>query len=269
MWLIIVFPTNAKAQNYDTTTSPDTLNLYTTPSADSLAYEEENVISEVEEAQALVEVPNLFDTLKTKNTFPEKGKALEERYKTGLKRDPDFWYADSAFHKTITKVDLQPYEPAEKKKWKKDLLMAIIIVTFFILLWIYLKETRSGLFAKPNRELKNEATDEEWEEKDLFSIPYEKVIHKALNEKNYRLAIRYQFLKALKGISEAGVIKFRADKTNTACLFELINTTYYEPFGKLLRYYEYVWYGNLDISEEIYLKLENAFKQFFQMLNRA
>jgi len=90
----------------------------------------------------------------------------------------------------------------------------------------------------------------------------EKLILKAIENKNYRLATRYYYLRLLKKLKEAGLIQWNADKTNREYLQELKNSDLKPLFKNLTFIYDYVWYGNYNPEEEDFQKIKNDFNSF-------
>lgn len=93
---------------------------------------------------------------------------------------------------------------------------------------------------------------------------YDALIAKAVQEKNYRLAVRYSFLQSLKKLSDSGLVQFSADKTNYQYVIELRGKPYEKPFASLSLNYEYVWYGKFEIGEDTYARLSRNFRSFNQ-----
>ncbi|MCH5682976.1 DUF4129 domain-containing protein [Niabella sp. W65] len=98
--------------------------------------------------------------------------------------------------------------------------------------------------------------------KDIFSIEYAAAIKEALNNKNYRLAIRLHYLQLLKMLSEKGVIHYQPDKTNFDYLLQVRSTPHYSDFSGLTRQYEYSWYGLFPISQSQYEQIDLLFTNF-------
>ena len=58
------------------------------------------------------------------------------------------------------------------------------------------------------------------------------------------------------------IIELAADKTNNNYVRELTNKNYQQDFAALTLNYEYVWYGEFAIDENIYRRLATDFLQF-------
>lgn len=91
---------------------------------------------------------------------------------------------------------------------------------------------------------------------------YTKLITQAVSSKNYRLAIRYYYLQALQKLTAKGAIDFSPDKTNYEYVQELTGKPYKKEFATLTLHYEYAWYGEFDINQNIFESIEQKFKQF-------
>ncbi|MBH8568872.1 DUF4129 domain-containing protein [Microvirga sp. STS02] len=70
---------------------------------------------------------------------------------------------------------------------------------------------------------------------------------------NWRLAVRLGYLQLLKTLSDRGLINWQPDKTNHAYLAELPPTgAIRDDFREITRQFEFVWYGELALSEPLY-----------------
>ncbi|BAO74324.1 hypothetical protein [Winogradskyella sp. PG-2] len=113
------------------------------------------------------------------------------------------------------------------------------------------KEEGSVLFSEEEQIIKNE------------DIPA--LIKEAINQKNYRLAIRYYYLLSLKYLSESDRIEWEAQKTNEDYIKEIEKEHLKTSFKDITRIYDYVWYGEFSVDA---LKFE-ALKSPFEELNKT
>ncbi len=90
---------------------------------------------------------------------------------------------------------------------------------------------------------------------------YDALIHQSCKLANYRMALRYLFLKTLRQLSDKGLLHQSVDKTNFQYVQE-IATDKRKDFAALVLNYEYVWYGHLDISREQFEQLEKNYISF-------
>ncbi|WP_211207802.1 DUF4129 domain-containing protein [Gracilimonas tropica] len=97
----------------------------------------------------------------------------------------------------------------------------------------------------------------------LHQKNYDELLRKAVDSNNFKDAVRILYLKALRELSQADLILWKADKTNSDYLRELSGHPAKSTFTRLTFFYEYVEYGDFRIDEvgfnkfwEIYQNLE-------------
>lgn len=95
---------------------------------------------------------------------------------------------------------------------------------------------------------------------------YQILINQSVNNKNYRMAIRYFYLLTLQKLAAKGVIQFLPEKTNAQYITELSGTNYRENFLMLTSQYENAWYGGFTISPDMFERIQNNFTIFYNQL---
>lgn len=93
------------------------------------------------------------------------------------------------------------------------------------------------------------------------------LITQALQEENYRLAIRYQYLKTLKKLTQATLISYEFDKTNSDYFKEIANQQLNDQFKKVTTLYDYSWYGNFNVTKASYNKAQQDFKKVENLIS--
>lgn len=183
-----------------------------------------------------------------------------------LKSDPDFDYVKTGLKKKV--IEEEESKPEQKKQIPKadwlSYVPYIAIVLFAGLLIWYLLANNFILFRKKKERQDGDSPIEEHQ--DLFSLDYAYQIQKALEQKNYRLAIRLQYLELLKKLTDKELIHFLPDKTNFDYLMQLRGSVYYDDFFAVTRNYEYSWYGLFDITEGMYQKINSVFQNLKQRI---
>ena len=140
------------------------------------------------------------------------------------------------------------------------------ILAVFLIGFIVYKLFLGENFFKRNRSYKN-ISDTQKEEEDISDpSAYDTLISQAVANKNYRLAIRYSYLKTLQMLAGSGLLQFSADKTNYQYVNELHGKPYQNDFASITLNYEYVWYGKFEIGEDVYARLFKDYKSFHQKL---
>lgn len=94
------------------------------------------------------------------------------------------------------------------------------------------------------------------------------LIQKALDAKDYRLAVRYSYLYMLQLMSEQEIIDWQLQKTNHDYENEIKKPDLKKAFTKITRLYDYVWYGDFDIDEPQYQKAEIIFSTVQKALKK-
>ncbi len=138
-----------------------------------------------------------------------------------------------------------------------------LLAVCFIAVVVYLLFFKDGFFKGNTRSIP--AAAENKEDADLApGADMDTLIANALRNGNYRLAVRYQYLKCLHRLCDRNILQFAADKTNYQYVQEIGNAALRNDFAGLTLHYEYVWYGEFAIDEIIYKKLETGFTAFLQ-----
>ncbi len=105
-----------------------------------------------------------------------------------------------------------------------------------------------------------------YEDEDIQEINLSALLHQAITDKDFRLAIRYYFLSTLKALSKKEFIDYHKDKTNSEYLFEIENIATRKEFSYLLYVYSYVWYGEFPVDETNFKAAQNKYQSFLKSL---
>lgn len=136
-----------------------------------------------------------------------------------------------------------------------------ILAAFFIAFILYKLFFIQGFFQRQIAKSNVTALPEETENL-LQGADYTKLITQAAGNKNYSMAIRYHFLQTLQKLVQKDAIQFAPDKTNYQYIHEIEGKTYKKEFVSLSMHYEYIWYGGFNINEDIFIAIQEKFKQF-------
>ncbi|MCX7743131.1 MAG: DUF4129 domain-containing protein [Flavobacteriales bacterium] len=100
------------------------------------------------------------------------------------------------------------------------------------------------------------------EEENIHEISFNQEIASAEASGNFRKAIRLHYLQILKALADHSLITWEIQKTNHEYAKELRNTAYADDFSILTYWFDYVWYGEFNISKEMYAVIREKFEQF-------
>jgi len=121
-------------------------------------------------------------------------------------------------------------------------------------------------FWKPSKKSRKLSDKLVYEDEDLHELHLEALLESALQQKNFRLAIRYYYLMVLKGLSSKKIIVYHKDKTNSEYLFEIENTVVKNQFSYLSYVYSYVWYGEFPVDEKSFKRAQDKYQSFLNTL---
>jgi len=102
------------------------------------------------------------------------------------------------------------------------------------------------------------------EEEHIEDVDVETELEKAYRLENYRMALRMKFLLVLQNMSINNDIDWKFEKTNRDYAAELRGTPLYSGFKTISGIFEWVWYGNHEITKEEFDHYSIAFNQFNQ-----
>ncbi|MBU2995114.1 hypothetical protein KO500_01650 [Cellulophaga baltica] len=149
----------------------------------------------------------------------------------------------------------------------KILLYVLIIggVVFLIVKMVLNKEGR-WLF-KRKKDAANELDYEIGE--NIQEVNFEALIDEALQAKDYRLAVRYNYLLVLKKLDQYNIISYDSQKTTYDYQIALEGTAYATGFNKATYYYTYIWYGEFAIDEKEYTTASTVYSQILKSFKNA
>jgi hypothetical protein len=196
-----------------------------------------------------------------------------------LKSDRNYWYVDQTPSGERESPPPGVNEKGKKERqerikksreinfpsWVRALFWIILIGGFVALLIGFLATSDIRLFREKPRPV-----EEQIEEKptdNIFEMNFETEIAKAIETKNYRLAVRLMYLRTLRDLTNRNLINYAHEKTNSDYLFQLGGTPYYKNFFKLTRSFDYTWYGHFELSQDVFAMIQNDFSSFKRQLS--
>ncbi|QEC66244.1 DUF4129 domain-containing protein [Panacibacter ginsenosidivorans] len=117
---------------------------------------------------------------------------------------------------------------------------------------------RLSLFATEQQSL----TAYKVESEDIHAIPFDTAINEALQQGNYRLAIRLSYLQNLKLLTDKELIDWHPNKTNTDYWLEIADTSLQRSFKSVTSIFEYAWYGSHSVTREDFETMKEELLQF-------
>jgi len=138
-------------------------------------------------------------------------------------------------------------------------------IVLFLLLKFFLKVNSNSIIdTSKNKSIVSITEEEELiKNKDIL-----KLIQQAISNKNYRLAVRYYYLNILKQLEHQQFIIWEQQKTNEDYSKEIVQQNIKKSFVNLTRLYDFVWYGNFNINEAEFMRVESDFLQASNLIQK-
>lgn len=131
----------------------------------------------------------------------------------------------------------------------------LIVFALYILVKLLVGDNASSFFGRQRKLVAPLNIQEEH----IENVDLDGYIKNALKEENYRLAIRYMYLKSLKLLSLNNIIEWHFEKTNSDYYREIESVDLKENFKKASYLYDNIWYGEFALDKKGF---ENAQKDF-------
>ena len=137
---------------------------------------------------------------------------------------------------------------------------ALGIIVLYLLIKFLMDNPVSSVFKTEHKTIEGFSYVEE----DIKQVNFDKLIADALNQKNYRLATRYMYLKSLKLLANKNIIEWHFEKTNSDYINEIKDSKLKSIFKRISHIYEYIWYGEFPIDEDTFNKNSIDFNQLLK-----
>lgn len=199
---------------------------------------------------------------KFEEKFQSKYKSEEFDYST-IKPRESLWEKMKKRISALLRSIFGEVDPLKSANYAEIILrfLAIVIIglVIYFLLKFLLSKDGNFFFGKKNKKLN--IADQDLKE-NIHEINFPESINNFERKKDYRSAIRYQFLFILKKLSDKKSIEWNPEKTNKDYLAELKDKNQKSSFKDLVYIFNNVWYGEFEVNEQSYLRFKDQFKKF-------
>ncbi|UJH92021.1 DUF4129 domain-containing protein [Antarcticibacterium sp. 1MA-6-2] len=135
-----------------------------------------------------------------------------------------------------------------------------LVLGFFV--WLFLKLNPGASILE---EQKAPQVSFNEEEELVRSGDISELIENAINSGDYRLAVRYYYLQLLRILDDKDLINYEYQKTDSEYLAE-VNNEFKSPLKKIMRLYDFIWYGNFPVTAEDFSRVQSSFLNFKSLL---
>ena len=145
---------------------------------------------------------------------------------------------------------------------------ALIKYGFFTFVILYIIRKLFGADLKNLFYNKAEVSSIEYETitENIHALDYGKDIQAAIQQGNYRKAVRLYYLKTLKVLADKEIIQWKKDKTNGDYRREVSQSNHALSFGEVTRLFDYIWYGEFPVDKPLFEQTEQKFQQFIKTI---
>ena len=214
----------------------------------------------------------IYKVFKAENDLNVDVRMLPENRIDIFKNDPELNYdnklpeADDWITKIKNWINQQLAALASSETYSTILdylYYGLMIVALFLIVRGIIKADRRGLLFGKLRPDTIKLTEIE---EDISKLDFDDLISSAIDSKNYKLAIRYLFLKSIQLLAEKGIIELRNNKTNYQYLSEIKNKQIAQEFQSATTKFEWTWYGNFPIDDDMMKTSHTEFINLFGLI---
>ncbi len=141
----------------------------------------------------------------------------------------------------------------------------LIVFAIYILVKLLVGDNASSFFSRKSKMVAPLNIQEEH----IENVDLDSYIKNALKEENYRLAIRYMYLKSLKLLSLNNIIDWHFEKTNSDYYREIASESLKENFKITSYLYDNIWYGEYALDKAGFENAKKDFERLNQNLKNA
>ena len=187
---------------------------------------------------------------------------LVERHKIdkdfAYANDPEYWKKEPSprnSESNFSKFFNNFFQSTAFKIFVYLLLAAVLLYALYRII----VDNKFYLFYSPKKTQEKLET----ESLDLPSENFDDKINQAMSAQDYRMAVRWMYLKSLQLLNGNGLIRYHADTTNHEYLLQLGEHEQKNNFRFLTHAYDYAWYGRFMVTSAQAEMLQQQFNQFY------
>lgn len=146
--------------------------------------------------------------------------------------------------------------------FQREVLITLFVILLLGLIVAIILRTQNVTFRNLFARKRLDVDESEFYTEDVNKLDFESLISESIKTKNYRLAIRFLYLKNLKILSDASLINWNPNKTNYSYQYEIDNLDIRNRFIELTRIFDFVWYGEFELDEAGFRDAYSYFDEF-------
>ncbi|MEZ5004432.1 MAG: hypothetical protein R2730_15475 [Chitinophagales bacterium] len=183
----------------------------------------------------------------------------------------------------VDKADYWKNEKEKEKEEKKEpvkyksmgemdlgfLKYVFVGLAILLIVYILLRVFAAELFESSKKIKTGKGYTLENLESNLAEAPLQKLLREAIENREYKLAVRVYYLIILQSLNERKLIQWHKEKTNASYLNEMRAHINFREFRLITNIFEHIWYGaDLEISSEQFSMIQPAFDDFIKVIEK-
>lgn len=144
-------------------------------------------------------------------------------------------------------------------EWLMYILGGLVVgAAIYFILKVLIDKDGHWFFSKKNDKIAPEARVVT---ENIHEINFTETISRYEQNRDFRSAVRYQFLYLLKDFTDKEYLEWTPEKTNKDYWEELENPSMQKQFKEVVYVFDNVWYGEFPIKEAAYSTIKSTFNQ--------
>jgi hypothetical protein len=195
---------------------------------------------------------------------------MDQKFVDAYKTQKEFIYTQPPLETNFLK---QLIEYLKSRFKALEQLGEVIPLIFKVLLWamvlffLFIVITKTKLYKLFYTDKEFETPAFEFSANSDQSLDLDEEIRLQVEKQQYRLAIRLLYLKVINKLRSKEYIRFSKEKTNFDYLRDLTNTDLKSRFFAITSIYNHVWYGDVEIAEDQFLRFEKSFQSLYTAID--
>ncbi|CAM3701778.1 DUF4129 domain-containing protein [Pontibacter korlensis] len=147
-----------------------------------------------------------------------------------------------------------------------EVLLYLLIAAAIVLIVIKMQHVDVGSLL--GKKASNTETPYDVFEENIHELDLKALIAEAVEQHDYRKAVRLHYLQSLKHLTDMGLIQWKPGKTNRSYIAEIQDDGVRREFEQLTGMFEYVWYGGAALGDGLFSSARAEFTQFDNLVKQ-
>jgi|GEM_PF-5740243 hypothetical protein len=218
--------------------------------------------------------PPWYTTLRNAPPLKANVRRVPPKHVSGDRKDDDFWYVDvGPGQPKPVKIEDNPHKNkfweafwrSLDKPWVAFLFWTFLAGLLVAAIVFFIQSGSGESWFTSRRKRKKRLTQTETDVE--LKTDLGQALREAIQREDYREAIHLLFLQTLIALEARNLIHLFKDKTNREYFRELNGNPLQSDFARLLRHYEYSYFGGFAPDGETFRILHDQYTQFQNRLN--